>query len=157
MNDIKYQNGKFNFVYRVSAIIFNKEKTKILLFRGNNSKFYMLPGGKVKELEKSNVAIKREIEEETGWRNLEFDLIGVSEEIVKNKDGNIHQLTLTYKSAYNDIVSKEEFSSIESNWINFKWIEIAELDKYEIHPTKIKDFIKNEGIINHIVEEINWS
>ena len=155
MNDIKYQNGKFNFVYRVSALIFNKEKTKILLFRGNNSEFYMLPGGKVKELEKSNVAIKREIEEEIGWRDLEYDFIGISEEIVKNKDENIHQLTLIYKSVYNDIVSKEEFSSIESDWINFKWIEIGEIDKYELHPTKIKDFIKNEGKIKHIVEEIN--
>ncbi len=126
----------------------------ILLFRGNNSKFYMLPGGKVKELEKSSAAIKREIEEEIGWKNIEFDFLGVSEEIVKSKDENIHQLTLTYKGTYNDIVSKEKFESIESDWINFQWIKIAELDKYEIHPTKIKDFIKNSGKINHIVEEI---
>ena len=66
MCDIKYKNSNYNFVYRVSALIFNKEKTKILLFYGNDTNFYMLPGGKVKELEKSNEAIKREIQEEIG-------------------------------------------------------------------------------------------
>ena len=53
MCDIKYKNSNYNFVYRVSALIFNKEKTKILLFYGNDTNFYMLPGGKVKELEKA--------------------------------------------------------------------------------------------------------
>ena len=152
MNDIKYQNGKFNFAYRVSALIFDKEKTKILLFHGKNNNFYMLPGGKVKELEESHVAIKREIEEELGWRDLEFDFLGVSEEIIKSEDRNIHQLTLTYKSTYNDIVSNEKFESIESDWINFKWVKIAEIDKYEIHPTKITNFIKDNGKITHIID-----
>ena len=49
MEDIKYENNKFKFAYRVSAIIYNVDKTKILLFTGNDSEFYMLPGGKVKE------------------------------------------------------------------------------------------------------------
>ena len=45
----------------------------------------MLPGGKVHELEKSEEAIKREIIEELGLNNLKFDLVGISEEIVKDK------------------------------------------------------------------------
>ena len=59
MNDIKYEKDNFSFAYRVSAIIYNKDKTKILLFRGNDTNFYMLPGGKVHELEKSEGANKR--------------------------------------------------------------------------------------------------
>ena len=98
MCDIKYKNSNYNFAYRVSALIFNKEKTKILLFYGNDTNFYMLPGGKVKELEKSNEAIKREIQEEIGWKDLKFDFIGVSEEIVKSNKANIQEITLTYKS-----------------------------------------------------------
>ena len=66
MNDIKYENNNFKFAYRVSAIIYNSDKTKILLFTGNDSDYYMLPGGKVKESEKSIDAIKREITEEIG-------------------------------------------------------------------------------------------
>lgn len=37
MNDIKYENNNFKFAYRVSAIIYNLDKTKILLFTGNDS------------------------------------------------------------------------------------------------------------------------
>lgn len=47
MDDIKYNKDNFFFIYRVSALIFNKDKTKILLFYGNDSDYYMLPGGKV--------------------------------------------------------------------------------------------------------------
>ena len=45
MNDIKYKNEKFNFAYRVSAIIYNEDETKMLLFYGDDMDFYMLPAG----------------------------------------------------------------------------------------------------------------
>ena len=154
MEDIKYSNNNFNFVYRVSAVIFNKDKTKILLFYGNDSDFYMLPGGKVKEFEKSSDAIKREIKEEIGYDNLEYDLIGISEELVKNEENNIHQLTLTYKSTYNEEISKLPFKSKETDWINFKWVDIEDLENYNIHPKNIIKMVKNNNTINHIIEEM---
>ena len=83
MNDIKYKNEKFNFAYRVSAIIYNEDETKMLLFYGDDMDFYMLPGGKVKEQENSVNAIKREIYEELGYENLKFKFAGVSEELIK--------------------------------------------------------------------------
>ena len=87
MNDIKYRNGNFNFAYRVSAIIYNADETKILLFYGDDMDFYMLPGGKVKEQENSVNAIKREIYEELGYENLEFKFAGVSEELAAQSSG----------------------------------------------------------------------
>ena len=154
MKDIKYNKDNFFFIYRVSALIFNKDKTKILLFYGNDSDFYMLPGGKVKEFEKSRDAINREIKEEIGYDNLEYDLIGISEELVKNEENNIQQLTLTYKSTYNGEISDLPFKSKESDWINFKWVEIEELENYNIHPKKIIKMVKNNNTINHLIEEI---
>ena len=75
MEDIKYENNKFKFAYRVSAIIYNVDKTKILLFTGNDSEFYMLPGGKVKELERSTDAIKREIKEEVVFKRNSYKIV----------------------------------------------------------------------------------
>ena len=150
MNDIKYDKDNFSFAYRVSAIIYNKNKTKILLFRGNERNFYMLPGGKVHELEKSEDAIKREISEETGFRNLKFELVGISEEIVREKERNIHQITFTYKTIFKNDIEKEKFKSIETDWINFEWIDIKELSNYEIHPSNITKLIENK--FTHLVE-----
>ena len=155
IKDIKYNNESFFFLYRVSALIFNKDKSKILLFYGNEMDYYMLPGGKVHQLEKSEDAIKREITEELGFKDLKFDLVGISEEIVRDKENDIQQITLTYKCIYEDEIKKEAFKSIESNWINFKWVYINELDNYKIHPSNIKDMIKNNNDINHLVEIVN--
>ena len=153
MNDIKYEKDNFSFAYRVSAIIYNKDKTKILLFRGNDTNFYMLPGGKVHELEKSEGAIKREIKEEIGFEDLEFELAGVSEEIVRAK--NIHQITFTYKTIYKNEIKEEKFKSIETDWMNFEWVDINELNNYEIHPSNVIKMLNNSEF-EHLVEEINY-
>lgn len=152
MEDIIYKRDKFYFIYRVSAVIFNKDKTKILLFYGNDSDYYMLPGGKVHELENSQKAIEREILEELGFKNLKFDFIGISEEIVKDKDFYVHQLTLTYKCIYEGEIIEQSFKSIESDWINFKWIDLDKIKNYNIHPRNIIQIIRNNDFINHIVE-----
>ncbi len=153
MKNIKYDKDNFSFAYRVSAIIYNRDKTKILLFCGNNRNFYMLPGGKVHELEKSEDAIRREIKEEIGFEDLEFEMAGVSEEIVKEK--NIHQITFTYKTIYKDEIKEEKFKSIETDWINFEWVDVNKLNNYEIHPSNIIKMLNNSKF-EHIVEEISY-
>ena len=155
IEDIKYSEDNFFFIYRVSALIFNKDKTKILLFYGDDMDYYMLPGGKVHQLEKSKDAIKREIFEELGFKDLEFNLVGISEEIVKDEENDIQQLTLTYKAIYKYEIYEETFKSIESDWINFKWVDIKELNNYKIHPSNVKNLIKNSDTINHLVEIVN--
>ena len=117
--------------------------------------YYMLPGGKVHQLEKSKDAIKREIFEELGFKDLEFNLVGISEEIVKDEENDIQQLTLTYKAIYKDEIYDETFKSIESDWINFKWVDIKELNNYKIHPSNVQNMIKNSDTINHLVEIVN--
>ena len=59
--DIRYTNDDFQFLLRVSTLIFNKNESKVLLFNVGGRKFYMLPGGKINELEESIDAIKREV------------------------------------------------------------------------------------------------
>ncbi len=152
MKDIKYINGNFRFQYRVSALIYNKDKTKILLFYGDNNDFYMLPGGKVHELEKSNDAIKREITEELGIDNLDFKLIGISEEIGIFKGLDVHQITLTYESIYDGYTKEKDFKGKDTNYDNFKWVNISELNNYKIHPSNVFSYIKNSNSIIHIVE-----
>ena len=155
VRDIVYDGKDFHYIYRVGALIYNYDKSKVLLYYGNNADFYMLPGGKVKVLETSKKAIKRELKEELGFDNLEFDFAGISEEIIKDNVFNVHQLTLIYKCIYNGRITETNIKGKDSDYNNFEWIDIQDLKKLKTHPKEIYTLIENDNIIKHIVEEIN--
>lgn len=69
--DINYINNNYQFIYRVATIIFNKDKTKILLFYGNGRDFYMLPVGKVQELGINNIVAEVTFGNEYSLKNLQ--------------------------------------------------------------------------------------
>lgn len=152
--DIKYINNDFQFYYRVSALVLNKEQDKILLFNVEGRKFYMSIGGKAHELETSLEAIKRELKEELGWTNFDFSFLGVTENFVRDKGYNNHSIDLIYKAVYKDEITEKAFKGLEGDWINFKWIDINELDNYEIFPKEIKNMLKDTTKIYHFVEKV---
>ena len=82
--DFEIDNIRFNA--RASAIIYNKDKTKVLLFKIVDRDYFMLPGGRIEIYEDSLNAIKREIKEETGF-DLEFELCSIQHSPVNKKFG----------------------------------------------------------------------
>lgn len=150
MKDIRYKENNYQFHYRTSAIIYNNDKTKILLFKSSNRDFYMLPGGKVNELESSEDALKREVQEETGLEISIIDFKCFSECVVTDKEITYQQVEAIYEASYNDEINNDEFNGLEGNWILFKWFNINNLDNILIEPKGIKDILKNNK--NHIVD-----
>lgn len=150
MKDIRYKENNYQFHYRTSAIIYNKDKTKILLFKSSNRGFYMLPGGKVNELESSEDALKREVQEETGLEINIIDFKCFSECVVTDKEMTYQQVEAIYEASYNDEINNDEFNGLEGNWILFKWFNINNLDNILIEPKGIKDILKNNK--NHIID-----
>ena len=150
MKDIRYKENNYQFHYRTSAIIYNKDKTKILLFKSSNRDFYMLPGGKVNELESSEDALNREVQEETGLEINIIDFKCFSECVVTDKEMTYQQVEAIYEASYNDEINNDEFNGLEGNWILFKWFNINDLDNVLIEPKEIKDILKNNK--NHIVD-----
>lgn len=150
MKDIRYKENNYQFHYRTSAIIYNKNKTKILLFKSSNRDFYMLPGGKVNELESSEDALKREVKEETGLEISIIDFKCFSECVVTDKETTYQQVEAIYEASYNDEINNAEFNGLEGNWILFKWFNVNDLDNVLIEPKEIKDILKNNK--NHIVD-----
>ncbi len=150
MKDIRYKENNYQFHYRTSAIIYNNDKTKILLFKSSNRDFYMLPGGKVNELESSEDALKREVKEETGLEISIIDFKCFSECVVTDKETTYQQVEAIYEASYNDEINNDEFNGLEGNWILFKWFNINDLDNVLIEPKEIKDILKNNK--NHIVD-----
>ena len=151
--DIKYINGNYQFLYRVSAIILNKEENKILLFNVKERNFYLLPGGKVNEKETSLNAIKRELIEELDFSDLSFELKAISEEFVNDKKIFNQQINLIYKTIYKEEINNNIIESKEGDWCFFEWINVNDLDNINVYPKNIKEILNTDNI-NHILIDL---
>ncbi len=152
--DIKFINNDFQFLYRVSCVIFNKDKTKVLLFNCEGRDFYLLPGGKVSEKEESLPALKREIKEELGYDDLDYSFLAVSEEFVVDKGYYNQQINLIYQGIFNGDIDNIRFKGLEGDWINFEWIDVDKISDCNIFPSKVKEAIINPNQIYHFIENL---
>lgn len=152
--DITYKKGNYQFILRTSIIIFNKSMNKILLFQVKNKGIYMLIGGKIKELETSIEAIKREIKEEISLDVHNIEFVCLSEEFVNAKDLNNHQINIIYKGIYNDEIKENVFIGLEGDWCHYEWLDIDKLDNYEIFPNIIKEIAKVPNRKYHKINDL---
>lgn len=145
------KNSRFNA--RCSAIIFNKNKTKVLIFKINDGRdFYMLPGGRIEFNESSLNAIRREIIEETGF-DLNFSLISIQENFVKKNNVQIMQYNFCYLAIYDgEIVN--EFKCLDNDCQIFYWVNVNEINNYIIMPKiSIKLINHQDSNILHSIEQ----
>ena len=105
------------------------------------------------------------MEEELGYK-LEIEkYLGVVENFFVNKyNKTMHEICFYYllkplndeTARYNDycLIENDKGHNIK---LNFKWININELDKYDVRPKFLKEIIKNKSIIiGHIIfNELN--
>ena len=146
---IKY-NYKFNA--RVSAIILNRSKDKILLFKIEDGRdYYMLPGGRIELFEDSKTAIKREIKEELGF-DMNFDLCSIQENFLEKNSKKITQYCFCYKGIYNGEIKENKFVCLDNPNQYFYWIDLNKISDYKIFPKSTYNLI-NSNVIEHIVEK----
>ena len=152
--DVIFKDDNYQFILRTSALIFNEKKNKILLFYAEGRDFYMLPGGKIERLDISKNSLLREMTEELGedYSNINFEFLGVSEELVNDKGYDNHQINIIYKGVYNKEIEKNKFKGLEGDWINFEWVEIKDIDNIDMFPKNIKSAIKNPNDKYHFIE-----
>lgn len=148
--DYEIDNNRFNA--RVSSIIYNKDKTKILLFKMHDRDFYMLPGGRIELNEDSLNAIKREILEELGF-DLEFKICSIQENFLKLKNTNIMQYCFCYKAIYDGEINDEKFVCKDNDSQMFEWIEINKLSDIIIKPSSTLKLVQDDkNDIKHLIE-----
>ncbi len=148
--DYEINNNRFNA--RVSAIIYNCNKTKILLFKMNNREFYMLPGGRIELNEDSLSAIKREIIEELGFQ-LDFQLCAIQENFLKLSSKNIMQYCFCFKAIYDGNIENEKFVCKDNDSQVFEWIELNKLTNIIIKPSStLKLALDDKNEIEHLLE-----
>ena len=145
--NLDFVRNDFRFNARTSVVIYNKDLSKVLLFNVEGRNFYMLPGGRIEELEESIDTIKREIKEETGLIITNYKLVYVSP-IFENHPVlkpflNIGYLCFVDNS---DVIISDEH-------LDYKWVSVKELaiylDNEIFSDLKINGMIRELERINH--------
>lgn len=119
--DIKIEKDNYKFILRTSVKIHNQDQTKILMWKSPKNNNYMLPGGKIKELEQSIDAIKREIEEELGLVDLKYEFDSIEEKISNDDNIQYQIIDIIYRTMIDnniEIINKENYG--EFVWKNIE-------------------------------------
>ena len=159
---IKMKTDDYNFKFRVSGLIIRNNK--LLLVDMDDSGFLCLPGGYVELGETTEEAVKRELVEEIGKDVIIKKYLGVVENYFINKfSKKMHEISFYYVMDFvGTDIEETDFTLIENDKghkikLDFKWININEIDKFDIRPNFLKDLFKNNNLeFNHLIfDELN--
>ena len=153
--NIEFEKDNNRFSARTSAIIYNSDKTKVLLFKVEDGRdYFLLPGGRIEFNEDSKSAVKREIKEELDY-DIDFDLCSIQENFLKQNNMITTQYCFVYKGIYDGKIKNNIIKCIDNDNQSFYWININEINNFKILPRSLYDDIKkNEKYIKHYVEII---
>lgn len=153
---IKIKTRNYNFKFRVSGLVI--KNNKLLLVDMDDSGFLCLPGGYVELGETTEVAVKRELLEEVGK---EFDIskyLGVVENYFINKySKKMHEISFYYLMIPIENIDTNDFTIIENDKghkikLDFKWIDLNEINNYDIRPSFLKQILENKKLeFNHLI------
>lgn len=151
--NVDFVKDDYRFNARVSAIILNEKKDKILLFKVEDGRdYFLLPGGRIKLYEDSLTAIKREVMEKLGY-DIDFTLCSIQENFVIKEDIKIMQYSFCYKGIYKGIINTDRFVCKDNDNQYFYWIDIEQLNSYKVYPESTIKLIKSEKL-KHIIEKM---
>ena len=137
-----------------SGIIIIKDG-KVLLHKNDNKPNYCLPGGGIHFLESSEEAIIREVKEETGLTVKVDECVSTIENLFENNGIKFHEIYFIYTgSIVEDIDTNKVIENIEGKPIKYSFVDLNDLDDYEILPVVTTDIIRNKTshIINREIE-----
>ena len=151
--NVMIDDKRFNF--RVGAII--ECENKVLLQKSKDLNFYRLPGGRVKIGESTLEAVKRELEEEIGLKETNYELNHISENFFNWQGNEVHELYFMYKIKLNPshpLFQKDEFPSDNPEEINY-WIDKEKIKDVYCLPTILNEVITKDSDIltSHIKVE----
>ncbi|MBK5429260.1 MULTISPECIES: NUDIX hydrolase [Bacillus] len=151
--DLTFKVEETCFNYRVGAIC--KHDNKILILQDEGEDYWYVPGGRVKMLENSEDALKRELAEEVGVPIKVKRLIWSVENFFTLSERKFHEISFYYEVELNELPANGEDQYIleeEGRRYVFKWVPVEELDAYNLQPAFIKDKVKDLSVhVEHIL------
>ncbi|WP_377865235.1 NUDIX hydrolase [Bacillus sp. R86525] len=151
--DLTFKVEETCFNYRVGAIC--KHDNKILILQDEGEDYWYVPGGRVKILENSEDALKRELAEEVGVPIEVKRLIWSVENFFTLSERKFHEISFYYEVELHELPANGADQYIleeEGRRYLFMWVPVEELDAYNLQPAFIKDKVKDISIhTEHIV------
>jgi len=129
---------------RVRAVIIENEKVLTIKRTKPEVEYWVIPGGGVKENETNEEALRREAKEELG---VEVEIKNLLLKIISQKKETFGHEEYFYAC---EIKSGELGSGVGPEFSNpryvgthtIEWLEIKDLDKYDLQPLDIKNLLK---------------
>ena len=139
------------FNARVGAIIYNEDKTKILI-ENQHDKRYMFPGGRIDVHEESKTAIERELIEELNLK-ANLNLKYIVEMFIKSPKTKYHEIGFYFITQIKENLIANNFKSLDGDSY-FMWVPIDDLNQYNMLAKPIKDKVINNEINTNVLEHL---
>lgn len=153
--DLTLNVGDYVLNVRATAVIIHDGK--ILIHHNKIDKHYVLIGGRVKIGEDSATTIKREIEEELGMAVEVKVYLATIENFFEMDSKKFHEYMFVHKCEFADDKDKKinyTLKNIEGeDEIEYIWIDLKDLSKYNILPTAVNKILKEEKHPVHIINK----
>lgn len=140
---------------RVGAIIRYKEK--ILVEKNKNVDFAVIPGGRIKTLEDTKIALYREIKEELGIElNINnMNMISFIENFFEFDNKKYHELYYVYEIELDDGYDiYDGMSNMDNADSKYYLLTKDEFKKDKILPEILKEVIDSKDFKNYIVNDL---
>lgn len=157
--DIKIDSSEGKFKFRVCGIL--EHNNKYLTVRINGNRFYCLPGGHVELDEDTDMAVKREMQEELGYPIKVKKLIAINQNFFKTEEGKpFHEIGFYYIVEAEDETNvnpndytREELDKGKIQHLEFKWSTLDELKKADFMPHFVPTAIENKNVLINITRD----
>ena len=153
--DLTLNVGDYVLNVRATAVIIHDGK--ILIHHNKIDKHHVLIGGRVKIGEDSATTIKREIEEELGRAVEVKEYLATIENFFEMDGKKFHEYMFVHKCEFADDKDKKinyALKNIEGeDEIEYIWIDLKDLSKYNILPTAVNKILKEEKHPVHIINK----
>ncbi len=157
--DIRIDSNEGKFKFRVCGIL--EHNNKYLTVRINGNRFYCLPGGHVELDEDTDMAAKREMQEELGYPIKVKKLIAINQNFFKTEEGKpFHEIGFYYIVEAEDETNvnpndytREELDKGKIQHLQFKWSTLEELKKADFMPHFVPTAIENKNVLINITRD----
>lgn len=130
---------------------------KILTHKNVNKNHYSLPGGRVEIGENSEKTVIRELHEELEKDIVITGYIATIENFFKMENKKYHEIYFVYKVEFAKVEDQNIDYTLHNKegkeYLKYEWIDLSEIDKYNILPVCLKDILKMKRFPTHIIHD----